>query len=171
MHLHPEQSDPTPEQDLAWARSDLDKAKERLAEAQRAVRSAEENLHAAGDNFDRAKRRVAAAIPVDRHAQQLVSGAPVPADRSHTQLKPNGQQQDYVVLSAEERAKGFVRPVRRTYVHEKCGVATTMGQSLAETYARDPKFYSGTFCCGCGKHFPVGEDGEFVWDDGSKVGT
>lgn len=89
----------------------------------------------------------------------------------HRNLKSNGQQQDYVVLAEEERAKGFVRPVRRTYVHTKCGVATTMGQSLAETYARDPYFYSGTFCCGCGKHFPVGPDGEFVWDDGSKVGT
>jgi hypothetical protein len=75
------------------------------------------------------------------------------------------------VLSADERAKGFVRPVRRTYVHEKCGVATTMAQALAETYARDPHFYSGTFCCGCRAHFPVGETGEFVWDDGRKVGT
>ena len=33
----------------------------------------------------------------------------------HRKLKPNGQQQDYVVLAEEERAKGFVRPVRRTY--------------------------------------------------------
>lgn len=83
-----------------------------------------------------------------------------------------GQQQDYVVLSEDERAKGFVRPVRRTYIHLKCGVATTMGQSLAETYARNPKFYSGTFCCGCGTHFPVGADGEFVWDGThEKVGT
>lgn len=89
----------------------------------------------------------------------------------HRNLKPNGQQQDYVVLADEERAKGFVRPVRRTYVHEKCGGATTMGQTLAETYARQPDFYSGTFCVGCGKHFPVGAEGEFVWDDGSKVGT
>lgn len=89
----------------------------------------------------------------------------------HRKLKPNGQQQDYVVLAEEERAKGFVRPVRRTYVHQKCGVATTMGQTLAETYARQPDFYSGTFCVGCGKHFPVGAEGEFVWDDGSKVGT
>lgn len=83
-----------------------------------------------------------------------------------------GQQQDYVVLAEEERAKGFVRPVRRSYKHLKCGTVTTMGQTLAETYARDPYFYSGTFCCGCGDHFPVGEDGEFVWDGTSqKVGT
>jgi hypothetical protein len=151
---------------------------------------------------------------VDRSAQQLVSGDPVPDNHSHTKLKDNGQQLDYVVLSPEERAKGFVRPVRRSYRHvgplgsqhslrdltdeEKdrypdfgyvkfepyppsdssvigkfwtqkgldaigkgCGTLTTMGQSLAETYARDPKFYSGTFCCGCSKHLPVEE---FVWD-------
>ena len=46
-----------------------------------------------------------------------------------------------------------------------------MGQALAETYARNPYFYSGTFCCRCRAHFPVGEDGEFVWEDGTKVGT
>lgn len=100
----------------------------------------------------------------------LTDGNPVTPD--HREIDPvSGQQKGYVVLSAEERAKGFVRRVRRTYVHEKCGVATTMGQALAETYARDPFFYSGTFCVGCRAHFPVGEDGEFVWDDGEKVGT
>lgn len=100
----------------------------------------------------------------------LTDGSPVTDD--HREINPaTGMQNGYVVLSEAERAKGFVRPVRRTYVHEKCGVATTMGQSLAETYARDPYFYSGTFCCGCSTHFPVGEDGEFVWNDGSKVGT
>jgi hypothetical protein len=83
-----------------------------------------------------------------------------------------GQQEGYVVLAEEERAKGFVRPVRRSYKHLKCGVVTTMGQTLAETYAHDPFFYSGTFCCQCCGHFPVGENGEFVWDGTSeKVGT
>ena len=89
----------------------------------------------------------------------------------HRRLKENGQQEGYVVLADEERAKGFVRPVRRTYVHQKCSTATTMEQTIAETYARNPHFYNGTFCCACGGHFPVGADGEFVWDDGSKVGT
>jgi hypothetical protein len=82
-----------------------------------------------------------------------------------------GMQEVYVILSDEERAKGFIRPVRRTYVHEKCGVSTRMGEPIAQTYARDPKFYTGTYCVGCQGHFPVGEDGEFVWDDGSKVGS
>jgi len=108
--------------------------------------------------------------PVDRSQRTLTDGAPVTAD--HRELKPNGQQKGYVVLSEEERAKGFVRPVRRSYRHLKCGVVTTMGIALAETYARDPYFYSGTFCCGCGSHFPVGDDGEFVWDGTEeRVGT
>ncbi|HZR87914.1 MAG TPA: hypothetical protein VFB02_13980 [Bradyrhizobium sp.] len=116
-------------------------------------------------------RLEAAKIPVDRSARTLVDGSPVTKD--HRELKPNGQQKDYVVLSEAERAKGFVRPVRRSYIHTKCGVLTTMSQAIAETYARDPYFYSGTFCCGCGSHFPVGDDGEFTWADApnEKVGT
>ena len=62
--------------------------------------------------------------------------------------KSNGQNEAYLVLSEEERAKGFIRPVRRTYIHEECGTVTTMSVAIAETYARDPKFYGLTFCCG-----------------------
>ena len=76
----------------------------------------------------------------------LSDGSPVTDD--HREINPKtGMQKGYVVLSAEERAKGFVRPVRRSYVHLKCGTVTTMGQSIAETYARQPNFYGGTFCC------------------------
>lgn len=132
----------------------------------------------------------------------------VPEGRDHTELKPNGQQLAYVVLTPEERAKGFVRPYRDSYVHrgarpkhplrdltdeEKaryeqfdyakyeaypegdtvlgrfwtaaqlasgCGTLTKMSRDISETYARDPKFYGGTFCVGCGKHLPLEE---FVW--------
>lgn len=91
------------------------------------------------------------------------------------QIGPDGQQQTHVVLSEEERARGFIRPVRRSYVHTKCGILTTMGQAIAETYAANPLFYGRTYCAGCANYFPVGEDGEFVWaDDGGlhpKVGT
>ena len=91
----------------------------------------------------------------------------------HREVDPaTGLQRGYVVLADEERAKGFVRPVRRTYTHTPCGTDTTMAQTIAETYARDPFFYSGTYCCACRGHFPVGDDGEFVWKGtGQKVGT
>ena len=136
-------------------------------------------------------------------------------------VKANGQHADYYVLCDEERAKGFVRPVRYSYMHtglpapkyplrdltateheqydqygylkfeeyppaagcgvgrywtqpmldrlnKGCGTTTSMGQKLAETYARDPYFYGATFCCACGTHFPVAE---FVWEDGTVLGS
>jgi hypothetical protein len=107
---------------------------------------------------------------IEKPRQTLTDGRQIYPE--HRNLRPDGMQNDYVVLAEEERAKGFVRPVRRSYKHLKCGTVTTMGQTLAETYARDPGFYDGTFCCGCRKHFPVGADGEFVWDGSDeKVGT
>ena len=136
---------------------------------------------------------------------------------------PRPQSDVYLVLSEEERAKGFVRPVRTAYRHagkagpkfplrdltaeeatyagdyvkfevypesmaprtgrfwsqadldavgKGCGTVTTMGLALAETYARDPRFYGATYCCGCGMHRPVGERGEFVWvGTDERVGT
>lgn len=95
-----------------------------------------------------------------------------PNDPGLKKIDEHGMQEAYLVLSPEERAKGFVRPVRRTYIHDRCGGATTMGLAIAETYARDPHYYGGTYCATCRTHFPVGENGEFVWDgDGTRVGT
>ena len=74
--------------------------------------------------------------------------------------QPVDQAKAYLVLSKEERAKGFVRPVRSSYIHvgvggheiepgnpakhgrigNACGAETTMSRDLAETYARDPYF-------------------------------
>lgn len=87
-----------------------------------------------------------------------------------------GMNEKYLILSEEERAKGFVRPVRDAYQHLDCGTITYMGAALAETYAREPTFYGATFCCGCNTHLPVGEHGEFVWVENGlpttiKVGT
>ena len=83
-----------------------------------------------------------------------------------------GQHEAYWVLSEAERSKGFVRPVRRSYIHEKCGTVTSMGLAIAETYARNPEYYGATMCVHCRGHFPVGLNGEFVWDGTTeKVGT
>lgn len=145
-------------------------------------------------------------------AVTMVSGDPVEPD--HRTIDPKtGMQKGYVVLSKEERAKGFVRPVRNSYVHVGkkvpanlqdipahesqwaqsfgyvkfeaypeselprvgrywtqaelneatkggCGMVTTMSQSIAETYARDPQFYGHTYCSYCRCHPPVSE---FRW--------
>lgn len=145
------------------------------------------------------------------------------------------QAKAYLVLSEEERAKGFVRPVRDAYIHvgkkvdrdsegrlngrlikiddaeypvndyyraeigyggylvypqgsnahgryltvdevnaiinrkkyfNGCGGETKMSNVLAETYARDPKFYGATYCVHCKRHIDVNE---FVWSDTDEV--
>lgn len=146
-------------------------------------------------------------------------------DPGLNKVKDNGQQETYIVLSEEERAKGFVRPVRKEYQHVGkevdregtienledhltegsakyysreqgyvaflkypesrsplngkyikqdeldafnnkadrvggCMAITKMHADIAETYARNPKFYGRTFCVGCGTHLPVNE---FIW--------
>ena len=96
----------------------------------------------------------------------------VKMDEDYTELRQNGQQKGYLVLSEEERNKGFVRHLRYVYTHLRCNADTSMGDALAETYAVNPSFYTGTFCVHCGYHYPVGEKGEFVWKDTDiKVGT
>lgn len=86
--------------------------------------------------------------------------------------KPVEQNAAYLILSEAERAKGFVRPVRDTYMHTECSQGlnprTTMSLPLAETYAREPNFYGATYCCACRMHRPVRE---FIWLDGSRVGS
>jgi hypothetical protein len=139
--------------------------------------------------------------------------------------KEIGQNECYLVLSEEERAKGFIRPYRDSYIHRGryygdrieildkvyvseytkksyvamakvldsngeslgssyltqeeldqhrktggyirgCGALTRMGSAIAETYARNPKFYGATFCVGCNKHIGLHE---FVWDGTNEV--
>ena len=93
-------------------------------------------------------------------------------DPNLRKVKENGQNEAYLILSDEERAKGFVRPFKDSYIHVGkliegkrvggCGALTKMNKIISETYAREPKFYSATFCIGCGKHLPVNE---FLWDN------
>lgn len=90
--------------------------------------------------------------------------------------EPVQQAEVYLVLSEEERAKGFVRPLRRSYFHETCGTITSMNNAIAATYATSPSFYGSTYCSHCCMHKPVGANGQFLWvQDGVvtniKVGT
>ena len=96
--------------------------------------------------------------PADPRLTRGVDSAPAP------------QAEAYLVLSTEELAKGYVRPLRRSYVHSNpdstlkpsgCGVKTTMSEKIAQTYARDPKFYQGTYCAGCKMHLA---NEQFTWD-------
>lgn len=108
-------------------------------------------------------------MSTDSTAPKLCTTSGKPITDETRQINPaTGMQNDYIVLCADERAKGFVRPFRDSYKHLTCGAVTTMGRSLAETYARDPTFYSGTFCTTCRTHRPLIE---FVWMDGTQVGS
>jgi hypothetical protein len=85
--------------------------------------------------------------------------------------EPVPQAKKYLVMPGQG---DFVRPVRRSYIHQVpgCGALTTMSLVIAETYARNPDFYGSTYCVGCKMHRPVGADGEFVWDGSDeRVGT
>ena len=74
----------------------------------------------------------------------------------------SGMYLDYWILSQGDRERGFIRPVRSTYIHSACQQSTVMARDIAETYACEPTFYTGTFCSNCRKHFPVAE---FIWAD------
>lgn len=60
----------------------------------------------------------------------------------------------------------IVKPVRTSYTHKVCRGVTSIGRALAETYARNPWFYSGTFCVVCNVHRPLAE---FEWRDGEPM--
>ncbi len=106
----------------------------------------------------------------DAEGRQIcTTSGEAPSKARAEQIESTGQHKSYIVLCAEERAKGFVRPFRDEYKHLTCGSVTTMGRALSETYARDPTFYDATFCCHCNRHLPVAE---FVWTvDGERVGS
>lgn len=102
-----------------------------------------------------------------------VDPAKAPTTAPTEEKLPDGQLADHYVLCPEDRAKGYVEPYRESYVHEACGGVTRMPAACAETYAAQPGYYGSTFCCHCRDYFPVGADGQFVWDllDRQKVGT
>ena len=93
------------------------------------------------------------------------SGEPVAKVRAE-QTEPAGQHKAYIVLCDEEREKGFIKPYRESYLHRVCGMETRMGRAIAETYARDPYFYSATFCVTCNAHKLLSE---FSWLDGEPM--
>lgn len=86
---------------------------------------------------------------------------PPPSDFDYGEKRADGQYENYPTVDEGE----FEQEPRDTYVHaDGCGQRTTMTGDLPESVARDPAFYTKTFCAGCGEHVPVGE---VEWADGS----
>jgi hypothetical protein len=225
--------DETPEEVAARTRRIVAALDEAIAkvdankkESERLVKDINEQNDKISTVTEKIKAMTRDAPPVDRTKLDTTSGEPPEKVRAE-QTEPTGQHKAYVVLSAEECARGFVRPYRDKYKHvgapgpkyplrdlddeavaryadfsyvkfegypsgspetregsvtgrfwtqpqldaidKGCGTVTSMGRTLSETYARDPKFYSHTFCVHCNKHPPVEE---FVWTaDGERVGS
>ena len=142
-----------------------------IAELEKVVQAMWERRSASPDFLRRGWTPGPNAAPVVPRAQRssTTSDANDPRLTRGVDSEPVEQADVYLVLSEADRAKGYTRPYRTKYVHSapesgKCGVVTTMGHAIAETYARDPKFYGGTYCVGCRMHRPLAE---FTWDDGS----
>lgn len=94
---------------------------------------------------------------------------------THTGVRPKGPVRDltpdesiqyaregYVKFETYDPPQGSVigRFWTEAQLKSGCGTVTRMGPAIAETYAREPKFYGSTFCAGCQTHLPVAE---FTW--------
>lgn len=82
-----------------------------------------------------------------------------------TDVTPSKMASVYLVLSRDEIRKGYLKPLRVSYIHI-CGSETTMNPEIAQTYARDPWFYGGNYCVNCRMHRPLNE---FKWPDGESM--
>lgn len=83
-----------------------------------------------------------------------------PGDFDYGERREDGQFENYPTVEEGE----FEQEPRDTYVHvDGCGSRTKMKGDLPESVARDPHFYTKTFCHGCGEHVPVEE---VEWTDG-----
>lgn len=86
-------------------------------------------------------------------------------------IDENGEQRIWV-LSEAELSGSIMRPIRMKFQHLVCsGISTFVNIDEAKTHALEPTYYGNLTCWCCGDISPIGEDGEFVWMDGSKVGT
>lgn len=74
-----------------------------------------------------------------------------PGDFDYGEQQADGQYENYPTIGDGD----FVQSVQYTYVHENCGKTTTMSDNIAESVARDPHYYTKTFCANCGEHVPV----------------
>lgn len=80
-------------------------------------------------------------------------------DFDYGEKREDGQYENYPTIDEGE----FEQEPRTTYIHEECETRTKMSSDLMKSVARDPSYYTKTFCAGCGEHVPVEE---VEWADG-----
>lgn len=82
-----------------------------------------------------------------------------PGDFDYGEQREDGQYENYPTIEDGD----FEQEPRETYIHQECGTRTTMTGDLPESVARDPTYYTKTYCAGCQTHVPVEE---VKWADG-----
>lgn len=91
-----------------------------------------------------------------------------PNDPDLKVLHTTKQYKKTLVHHESERTPAkFVNQLRNKFRHLKCHQMSTVATSVAETLARDPKFYKELFCGTCQVYVPITE---LVWFDKKKVG-
>lgn len=83
-------------------------------------------------------------------------------DLNEFSIRSGNHQRNHPKLSYAERHQGYVRPLRDVYTHLICTQDTRMPPAVAETFARNPNHYAGTYCAHCAANRPLAE---FVWKD------
>jgi len=80
-----------------------------------------------------------------------------PGDFDYGEQQEDGQYENYPTIEEGE----FQQEPRESYIHDEefggCGSRTRMTGDLPESVARDPTYYTKTFCSGCGEYVPVEE--------------
>ena len=74
-------------------------------------------------------------------------------DFDYGEKREDGQYESYPTIDDGE----FVQEPRASYIHEACGTKTTMSSELQKSVARDPTYYSHTYCAGCQEHVLIEE--------------
>ena len=83
-----------------------------------------------------------------------MSDDPPPEDFNYGDKLDDGQYENHPTIDEGS----LQQEMRISYVHEECGKTTTIhSRSLAKSIARDPDYYSKTFCTYCREYVPTGE--------------
>jgi hypothetical protein len=69
-------------------------------------------------------------------------------------------------LTPEEKAAGFIRPMRTRVKHKFCGTTSILRTVDALDMARDPTSWSTCWCMVCGRRLPADQ---FEWFPGGEA--
>ncbi len=88
-------------------------------------------------------------------------------EAKYLKRQKDGQQEEYVTLPPDKRARSSLEGVRDAYLHKRCGTVTGMREEIIRSYLDSPWLYppNATFCCGCGRYVPF-RHGEWIQTGG-----